>query len=332
MGDTKIQWADKVWNPVRGCSPASGGCDHCYAAANARRFEPALVNAKGEFNGTVRCLPERLEQPMHWREPKVVFACSMADVFNEEVPYDFIDKVFAVMALCPQHTFQVLTKRPERMTAYLAACEVWDDEDKVLGDTGIGNVINGIPHYFLSKCREKPGGDDNWTWIEHETAAEHGCDPGCGIAVPGYWEYSEYPQPILIPWPLPNVWLGTSVENQAATDERIPHLLKCPAAVRFLSCEPLIGPLDNLPLEGIDWVIVGGETGPGARLCKVGWIGSIVAQCRKAGVPAYVKQLGTNSDWFADHRGTRNAPEAWPSPLRLRQYPIGMTLVVRDGA
>jgi len=127
----------------------------------------------------------------------------------------------------------------------------------------------------------------------------------------------------------PNVWLGTSVEHQAAADERIPHLLECPAAVRFLSCEPLIGPLDNLPLDGIDWTIVGGETGPGARLCKVGWVGGIVAQCRVAGVSVFVKQLGALSDGPDTCGGCKNdLMSSWPEGLRVREYPTA----VRDGA
>lgn len=262
MSDTKIQWAQKTWNPVVGCTKVSAGCDHCYALAMARRqvgkgikaYE-GLINAKGWAG--VRCLPERLEQPMRWRDPKMVFVCSMGDLFHEDVPSEFVAQVLDVCSdgRCEQHQFQVLTKRPERMAAFFDwITSYWPDENPL----DVALEINGR---------------------------------------------------------LRNVWLGTSIENQEAADERIPHLLKCPAAVRFLSCEPLIGPLDNLPLDGIHWVIVGGETGPGARVCNVGWVGSIVAQCRKAGVPVFVKQLGSCS------------VGAWPSPLCVRQYPN----VVRDG-
>ncbi len=421
---SKIEWTDATWNPIIGCTRVSAGCDHCYAAKMALRLSAmgqtaydGLANKK-HFTGVVRCLDDRLEQPLRWRKPRMIFVCSMSDLFHPSVSFDFIDRVFAVMALCPQHTFQVLTKRPERMVDYLVRCEAYEDDDKILGDTGIGNVLNGLPYYLLGECGEKPGGNENWRWNEHETAEEHGCDPGCGIAVPGYWEYTQHPQPILIPWPLPNVWLGTSVEDQAAADERIPHLLKCPAAVRFLSVEPMLGPVDigmsvatceccprwpsrwvrlnrpvgpDLPhlverpeyvadagiyradsnkhgalsvdtpdgslgikpnefdcLPAVDWVIFGGESGPGARVCDVAWIRDGVRQCREAGVPAFVKQLGASvcdsarfafsesRRWpegiAATHRPNGTAdialrhpkggdPSEWPEDLRVREWP-----------
>lgn len=266
--------------------------------------------------------PERLTVPLKWRKPRRVL---VGDLFHEDVPDEFLDRVFAVMALTPQHTYQVLTKRPERMRAYLT----WRDNHRVLNRRGA---------------------------IQNQLDFQ-----------------STQPRTVIADWPLPNVWLGTSVENQEAADERIPHLLATPAAVRFLSCEPLLEgvdldhpvgtagrmtfPLDQTKTWGltayadhnpgfIDWVIVGGESGPGARPCDLGWIRDIVGQCRVAGVPVFVKQLGAKptGDWFAPNNPPRvgrpgawkpvrtagrwrlgdrkgGAPSEWPEDLRVREWP-----------
>lgn len=260
VSDTKIPWTEKTWNPVRGCSPASAGCDHCYAAANAGRFEPALVNAIGQFNGTIRCLPKRLKEPLRWRKPKMVFVPSMGDLFHDKVPSEFIHRVLQTIRECPHHTFQILTKRTKRLRQ----------------------------------------------WAQSRA------------------------------WPV-NVWLGATVEECGVLN-RIVDLRALPAHTRFLSCEPLLGPLDELPLDGIHWVIVGGETGPGARLCKVEWIRSIVKQCKAAGVAVFVKQLGSHNDgggWsgvgsgWTERRNSKHAdPLNWPVNLRVREYPKA----VGDGA
>ncbi|MEO1279569.1 MAG: DUF5131 family protein, partial [Planctomycetota bacterium] len=198
---------------------------------------------------------EVLDRPLRWKKPGRVFVNSMADLFHPEVPFDFIDRVFAVMALTPQHQYQVLTKRPERMAEYLRYAVEMD------------NFQHELDRLTLE--------------VEGETFA--------------------YLQVADGGWPLSNVWLGTSVEDQAAADERIGHLLRCPAAVRFLSCEPLLGAVDLadwLPwgehdeATKIDWVIAGGESGPGARPCDLAWLRSIVDQCAGARVPCFVKQLG----------------------------------------
>ena len=255
MGDrSKIEWTDASWNPVRGCSPMSAGCTNCYAARQAHRFSgpgkpyedlTGLTKRGPVWLGTIKLMPEILDQPLRWRKPRRVFVCSMSDLFHEAVPNEYIDRVFAIMALCPQHTFQVLTKRPRRALAHLSR-------------------------------RYLPGA----IWDAHIMAGGFGgkCD-----------------------WPLPNVWLGVSVENQKTADERIPHLLQTPAAVRFVSAEPLLGPVKFGDLlcgrsargfqeQGINWCIVGGESGPGARCCEVSWIRSIVEQCREAKTPCFVKQ------------------------------------------
>ncbi len=218
MTKSKIEWTDATWNPVTGCTPVSTGCANCYAKRMAKRLAGRHGYPKtNPFTVTVHL--DRLEEPLRWRKPRMVFVCSMGDLFHDDVPGDVIDKVFAVMELAPQHTFQVLTKRPHHMATYLNA-------------------------------------------------------RGFGLN------------------PLPNVWLGTSVEDQSLAHYRIPYLLNCPAVVRFLSCEPLLGPLPNLNLDGIHWVIVGGESGPGARPMNSDWARDIRNQCQAAGVPFFFKQWG----------------------------------------
>lgn len=227
-----------------------------------------------------KALPDRLMEPLSWKKPRRVFVNSMSDLFHEDVPFEFVDRVFAVMALCPQHTFQVLTKRPERMAQYLL----------LSGGKVNGKTLEREGHVGLEAM--------GITFDAQAAGMKH---VGRGVTLHRDGE--------LVKWPLPNVWLGTSVEDQSRADERIPHLLRCPAAVRFLSCEPLIGPVDLKPMlyggtdmSGVQWVIVGGESGANARACDVAWIRSIVKQCKESGVPVFVKQLGK---WSA---GTPHAP------------------------
>lgn len=302
---TKIEWTDAVWNPVTGCTRVSAGCDHCYAVRQSHRLESmnvkkyaglTVLNKAGDrhFNGKVRTHDNVLEMPLRWKKPKRVFVNSMSDLFHRDVPFEFIDKVFAVMALCPQHTFQVLTKRPERMAEYLKSVVERSSNTPAFGCRSVPYEIGRI-NAFLANA----GG-------------HHYIDA---------------------PWPIPNVWLGTSVEDQPSADKRIPELLRCPAAVRFLSCEPLIGPLGQISLEGIHWVIVGGESGPKARSFNVEWARSIIKQCRNNDVPCFVKQLGskpfTEGDvaeetWDAwlhlkDKKG--GDWSEWPEDLRVREFP-----------
>lgn len=354
MGDrSAIQWTNATWNPVTGCTKVSPGCAHCYAALVANRFWPtqypkipyetrtgaANIIVRGERERLftdVQCHEDRLDQPLRWKKPRKVFVNSMSDLFHEAVPDAFIDRVFAVMALAPQHTFQVLTKRAERMQRYL--------------------------DYHGTRRR----------------VAQHVEDG------PRFW-------------PLLNVWLGVSVENQHFADERIPLLLQTPAAVRFVSFEPLLADVGDIsrwiseqmptgsPLSGLefcprcgsgprqradtiecpdcgyqwsgprlldmvegdqrqalprlDWVIVGGESGPGARPFDVAWARSIVGQCQAAGVACFVKQLGSNPvetnpalggmigrtayplDRLRDRKG--GTPDEWPEDLRVREMPSG---------
>lgn len=258
---TGISWTDEVWNPTTGCSKVSSGCKNCYAetlaprlAAMGQKGYTALPWTVGNAAENVHLHPERLEKPLHWKKPRRVFVNSMSDLFHELVPDEFIRDAWRVMRDARQHTFQILTKRPERMAAWL--------EDNVYGPAEYGD----------------------WTLSEM----------GGGM--------------------VKNVWLGTSVENQEAADERIPHLLACPATVRFLSCEPLIGPIDlkkfypsasdsgfetialsstlygGQRLRLVDWVIVGGESGRGFREMNLDWARSIRDQCRNSDAAFFFKQ------------------------------------------
>ena len=321
---SNIEWTDVSWNPVRGCSRVSKGCENCYAERQAIRhagpggaYEGLVktVNGHPVWTGAVRCVPAMLEKPQHWRNPRMIFVNSMSDLFHPSVPFDFIDRVMAVMASCPQHTFQILTKRPARMLEYFLG-----------GDAPCG--ING---------REE--------LIRVALTTSH--------APPGKWCSS-------IAWPLPNVWLIVSVEDQDTANERLPLLEQTPAAVRGVSCEPLLSHVDLGPwlggyatpfieqaLAALDWVIVGGESGPGARPCRVEWIRDVRQQCQDAGVACFIKQMGaqpvadqpeTMMDWAKHARfigrgdGLANVKlqsrkggdmSEWPKDLRVRQYPVG---------
>jgi protein gp37 len=248
--NTGIEWTGATWNPVTGCTRKSPGCDHCYAVRMTYRQECignpkyaglTVLNPKGErhFNGVVRCHDDALTIPFHWRKPQRIFVNSMSDLFHEGVPFQFIDKVSAVMALCPHHVFQVLTKRSDRMVEYLQL-----------------QTIN-------ERC---------WAWKSY------------GNLVAG-------DQPVNYAAPLPNVWLGVSVENREET-RRIEDLRQVPAAVRFLSIEPLLEDVGQIDLDGIHWVIGGGESGPKARPMHPDWVRNIRDQCVAADVPFFFKQWG----------------------------------------
>jgi protein gp37 len=285
MTETRIEWtrnADgspgKTWNPVRGCARVSPGCEHCYAERQAHRFSgrdkpyaglTVLGKHGPRWSGKARFVPEMLGAPLHWRAPQRVFVNSMADLWHDDITDAQIAEVFAVMAACPHHTFQVLTKRPKRMLQWFRS-----GAEELTIDAG-----------------EQLAADMQWC---HAHEGEH--------------------------WPLPNLWLGVSCEDQERADERIPLLLQTPAALRFVSAEPLLGPVDlgrylkptlvahdgerlqhpdpRVPFAGgswewgLNWVIVGGESGPGARACDTGWVRSIVAWCNEAKVSCFVKQLG----------------------------------------
>lgn len=304
---TKIEWTERTWNPVTGCTKVSPGCDHCYAEKITERF-----HGEGSF-AEVKLHEDRLTAPLRRRKPTRWFVNSMSDLFHQDVPDEFIARVFAVMAATPQHTYQILTKRHSRMRALLSSSDFVD-------------AVLEIVHVWLGLG---------------ETEVDR---------VVAQWR-----------WPLPNVWLGVSVEDQKRAELRIPSLLDTPAAVRFLSCEPLLGPVDldqprcdahdrrevtvddngqewcgycaddgfsgelsyghwlNPFDGGISWVIVGGESGPGARPMDPAWAESLVVQCQAADISAFVKQMG--SAWGSHHHDIGTFPKA----LRVRAFPEVIT-------
>ena len=291
MATTSIEWTDRVWNPVTGCTKVSPGCKHCYAETIADRFwatqyPPVSTNLSRNWRNMkpasrprrftdVLAHEDRLLEPLSWRKPAKVFVNSMSDLFHEDVPYEFIMRVWGTMHDTPRHSYQILTKRAERMADI------------------VPRLVDG----------------------------------GFGV--------------------LPNVWLGVSVEDQPRANERIPLLLQTPAAVRFLSCEPLLAHLNVaqfisdkyisvggrqwIGAGGIHWVIVGGESGPDARPCDLAWVRSIVAQCNTACVACFVKQLGTRpiagrmphpDDMFIRLTSRKGGdPAEWPEDLRVREFP-----------
>lgn len=365
---TSIEWTDATWNPTTGCTRVSAGCDHCYAVPMTRRLAgmgqkkyQGLVG-KGHFNGVVKCHEDALKIPLRWRKPRRVFVNSMSDLFHPAVPFDFIDKVFAVMALCPQHTFQVLTKRPERMAEYLS------DPDRVID--GIADAWLQHVGRYLGPLRSEV---EDWCAKSGVSMATRDRRVDAINAHTERWyrrenRFDHRENPSL--WALPNVWLGTSVEDQEQY-QRVGELAICPAVVRFISYEPALGPLnlgctcwlsDNtIEHEGrrycrncrlwadwrshIHWLIVGGESGPGARPCDIGWIRSIRDQCEAAGVPCFVKQLGNAQPYLHTELGRgRHLQDGddtylirdskggdmaeWPEDLRVREWPAVATAEV----
>lgn len=346
---SKIQWTEATWNPVVGCSVVSPGCTNCYAMRQAQRIQrmgagehyrgtTKVVNGNPVWTGKLGVAPPHIfAEPMRRRKPTTYFVNSMSDLFHEGIEDSMIDRVFAVMALARDHTFQVLTKRAERMRAYMT-------NKNRFGQVMVAPV-EGHPSRTTGKLHD-------FLWG--------------------------------MPWPLTNVWLGVSAERQQEADARIPHLLETPAAIRFVSAEPLLGPIDFTDvrkynprgepwidalrglvtrgdylarspkecsfntrtqikppeLPGLNWVIVGGESGPGARAFNVEWARGIVAQCSSAGVACFVKQLGAKPYSVADkisHRGCKEKlgqgfsrfladrkggePREWPEDLRVREMP-----------
>lgn len=245
MGMTKIEWCDRTWSPVTGCSPISEGCAHCWAKRIAYRLKGRYGYPKDDpFRVTFH--PDRLDEPLHWKKPSRIFVCSMGDLFHEDVPMETIGKILCFARAITQHKFLFLTKRPKRMREALWA---WDMN---------GDVI--------------------------EQKVDH-------------------------------LFFGVSVENQRTADERIPILLNIPCAKRFISVEPMLGPINlrwidiqtKLKLLEIHWVICGGETGPKARPMKPDWARSLKNQCRAAGVPFFFKQM--------------SGKQPIPKDLMIREFP-----------
>lgn len=342
MADTSITWSEKVWNVTRGCSRVSPGCGGparvggCYAERQAYRFSGVGQPYEGlvrlgtqgpRWTNVMRFVVEKLSEPMRWRKPSLVFVDSMSDLFHEGVSNEQIAAVFGVMAACPQHTFQLLTKREKRMHDWFA----W------VASQGVP------PDHVISTCAANYTDVDQLVW----------------------------------PWPLPNVHLGVSVENQEYADKRIPALMQCPASVRWVSYEPALGPVDfspwvtrtescqfvafsreardaygpdglrTLTRRGLDWIVCGGESGSGARPFDLTWARHVIEVTRGTGTAAFVKQLGarpwdsaipvivavngadgsmrattSNTLRLRDRKGEDMAE--WPSDLRVREWPKGV--------
>jgi protein gp37 len=222
MSDTSIEWTDVTWNPVRGCRRVSPGCEHCYAERVAHRFSgtggkyaglTVVGNHGPRWAGQARFVPEKLGEPLTWRKPRKVFVNSMSDLFHEDVTFEQIAAVFGVMAACPQHTFQILTKRPDRAVAFFT----WIAE----AGAGLQGEVGETP------TSGSPNGAACAMSASSNVLGPRGWVAACNA-----------------PWPLPNVWLGASCEDQPRADERVPLILQCPAAVHFVSAEPLLGLTD----------------------------------------------------------------------------------------
>jgi protein gp37 len=272
---TGIQWTGATWNPTTGCDRISPGCDRCYALIMAKRLK-AMGQAKYQNDGDPRTSgpgfgltvhPDALDIPLRRRKPETWFVNSMSDLFHARVPVSFTAQVWVTMARTPQHTYQILTKRPERMHAIVG--ESFDGGSRLLEE------------------------------LHDEEDAQDLYDAA---------------------WPLANVHLGTSIESDKYVG-RADELRATAAAIRFLSLEPLIGPLPSLSLEGIDWTIIGGESGRDARPMDLCWVRDLIARCRDSSSAIFVKQLG--SAWAREHGGDSHGGDwsLWPEDLLIRQFP-----------
>jgi len=307
MGNkTNIEWTDATWNPIRGCSRVSEGCRNCYAETVANRFKgqgqpyEGLIASGGQWNGQIKLVYEKLIEPLRWQRPRRIFVNSMSDLFHENVPFEYIASVFAVMSVTTRHTYQVLTKRPARMLEFFdwaLHAQDFDGEWKKLQPD----------RYEADRFQCGDRIFEHWPlWIEWDKCGYDNCGPA---------------------WPYQNIWLGVSVEDQSTADERIPLLLQTPAAVRWISAEPLLGPINLNHLDAdaagnrdlcqinaltgdhsdmgrpcpdvahLNWVVVGGESGPGARPMHPDWARSLRDQCAAAGVEFLFKQWGEWAPW-----------------------------------
>lgn len=314
-----IEWTDATWNPITGCSVVSPGCTNCYAMSLAGTRLKHHASRKGltrpskagpVWNGEVRLNEASLTDPIRWKRPRKIFVCAHGDLFHESVPDAWIDMVFGVMASALRHTFQVLTKRPARMREYLLGLQR-EAPERLRHYIDVTMAPGRAARQALDPPMSEPAPPtpELRALYDRATAALRARsfllddNKTSGVNLPEYhWRQ----------WPLPNVWLGVSAEDQRRADERVPDLLATPAAVRFVSAEPLLGPIDFMTIsrpspfgsmsalpcgeEGqgasLDWIIVGGESGPGARPMHPAWARSIRDQCAAAGVAFHFKQHG----------------------------------------
>lgn len=295
-----IAWTNETWNPIRGCSIVSAECANCYAMAKAHQYGghgmpydglTKVVNGRALWNGEVRMIPEHLTDPIRWKRPRLVFVNSMSDIFHEKLTFEQIAQIFGVMAIAWWHTYQVLTKRDERMLEFF---EWLGRQESTPLATIIGETLVENP------AAAKPPIDG--------TAMEHIVSNG---------------------WPLKHVWLGVSVGERRAY-KRVAALRLAPAAVRWISMEPQIENLDDIDLTGMDWIVQGGESASvqRARVFNLDWARSMRKKCLAADVPFFFKQAGTVA-WdganrtAADTTGKGDKPEEWPAEIRVREWPKG---------
>lgn len=292
---SKIEWTDRTWNPVIGCSIVSTGCKNCYAMRDAWRkaHNPRTphyhgltekVNGHPVWTGAVRVIEERFDEPLKWQDPQMVFVNSMGDIFHESIAVRDIAQIFATMALADRHIFQVLTKRADRMADLMPRDGFWS---------------------LVESSIERSQYRRNGTLRRRPPHVEAGLEVGV----------------------LPNVWLGVSIEDAATARERLPALQATPAIVSMVSLEPMLERPDLEPfIDHIDWLVIGGESGAGARDCNLDDIAFILEQCERNGTRAFVKQLGKV---WADRMRQAGKPthqkggelDDWPADLRVRQYP-----------
>jgi len=290
---TKIEWCDATVNCFAGCIKMSEGCENCYALAMTKRLNAMgkglyhdLISPDGiDWSGTINYDLERLKEVLKWRKPKRIFVNSMSDTFHRHIGEEVLDELFAVMALARQHTFMLLTKRYARMQRYLGNWSKYDNRTDAINQKAL-EISNGEVAFV--------------------------CD-------------SEEP--------IPNIWLGITAENQRCCQERLQYLLMTPAAVRFISLEPMLNKIDlitasDFPMkvgdsyevpavslnDWLHWVIIGAETGPGRRPCKVEWVESVVSQCDRAGIPVFIKALDIGGELVKDIR-------MFPKHLQRREFP-----------
>lgn len=310
MNKTNIAWTNYTWNPVTGCSPISEGCQNCYAAAINKRFH---LPQKVQFH------PDRLDEPLKRKKPCMIFAGSMTDLFHKDVKDEWIDQIMAIIAICQQRIFQVLTKRADRLLDYF--------------NRMVNDPIYKPCDYLLDGITDSDYYKNTGATLEKQNAEK--------------WDkwYARLTTTIKdVKWPLPNLWLGVTVEIPEYL-WRVEKLLQIRAAVRFVSLEPLLdgivlglskcsgcgatkkqcddwknGPMKSIACcpdcnhQTLDWVIVGAETGPGRRPCKLEWVRSIIEQCAAAAVPCFVKQIEINGKISHDI-------SEWPADLQVRQWP-----------
>lgn len=339
---TKIEWCEETWNPIVGCTKISPGCDHCYAERMAKRLKAMsekydgkgsdtlhrsatgpyaeVISAKGTWNGFTSFVKSAMEKPLHWKTPRKIFVCSMGDLFHESALIRWIDMIIAMAALVPKHIFIILTKRPEKMFDYFKASkddliERWGDACYEIGVSDKNDDIDSPP------C-----------WIHNRLQDE---------------------------WPMNNLWLGVTAENQEQANIRISILLEIPAVKRFVSVEPMLGPIDFYDIQKgnefyhalkgfgdisgsnghfggtkLDWVICGGESGPGARLMHPDWVRSLRDQCQNAGTPFFFKQWG---EWVPEDQASKPLYEKYLTmpinnwPKHLPQDPHGQKLFFKAG-